>query len=209
MRVILAKIKNALKIEIPRGWDWADWQAWLYSPAFARFTPGLITLTGLWCGWILFSQCLPLIHAWRFNPDAGNHLTPTIKIPHATIVTSIAQYHVFGISANTQRIAQGNLELRGVFLGLAAMNSTAVIGTNDNTDEAPYSVGDELPDGSRLVAVLDDHIIIDRHGLTENLFLKPDSPQDFNQAETLFVSNDENAAVTSENLDNKSASNDG
>jgi hypothetical protein len=207
MAITLMKIKEALKVGWLHEWAWEDWRVWINAPSFLRVIPLLIGVSGLWCLWLIYTLWNPMIQAMRFNAADYTNSPSDLQLAPRVAIPSVAQYHIFGISANTQRVAQGSLELRGVFMGSTPENSTVVVGTIDQPDESLFSVNETLPDGSILVSIFEDHIVKDRNGVIENLFIKPDNVLELDQPDSAFISNSENPSNNGVSYDARQGSN--
>ncbi len=80
----------------------------------------------------------------------------------------LADYYIFGNPAlSAQSKETVNWTLRGIIIDKNDKN-TAVLGTSD-LDEATYNVGDRLSDGSIVMKILPDQVMLSRDGQIETL----------------------------------------
>ncbi len=181
---------------------------WFTSPTGLRASYWLVVLSSVIVLLTFFGQIYDVwsIHATNWSKVA--QLQPRVKNMAVSKPVPLAQYHLFGIDAETLRIATGNLELHGVFVSTIPTLSTAVIaqiGSEENT----YQVNEVLPDGSKLLKVTDDHVSIERNGLIENLFLPADEQVNFDAPEEgdTNLDSEENNLTNADNENGPESSN--
>ena len=122
---------------------------------------------------------LPASAAWT---PAPGFVDPTPTKP-ALNPETLANAHLFGqyqATASTASLAnapdtQLNFTLLGILSGSTEKESLALI-AKDNTDEAPYAIGDDVSPGVTLQAIFLDRVILARNGQLETLRLDKDAP---------------------------------
>ena len=104
-------------------------------------------------------------------------LVAASRVQRPTIdIAAITNTHLFGVAP----IAAGNganapqtsmpLVLTGVIAGNDPRDGIAILGPSIAATKV-YAVGDNIPGGARLHAVLNDHVLLERNGLLETLAL--------------------------------------
>lgn len=135
----------------------------------------LIVLFGVVCAWLLARIAGTLL-------GGGSVATvPSDDVPYAGLAApapeSLARWHLFGNALPTTDPRQSamsapasaeNLKLVGLFAESGSDTGVALI-ADETGAQAAYRVGALLPGGSRLHAVLADHVLLDRDGQRESL----------------------------------------
>lgn len=124
---------------------------------------------------------VPLPQSAAWSPAPG--MVESGPQRQALNADALAAAHLFGqlqTSASTASLAnapdtQLNFTLLGILAGSTEAESLALI-AKDNTDEAPYSIGDDVSPGVNLQAIFPDRVILSRNGRLETLRLDKDAP---------------------------------
>lgn len=177
---------------------------WFGTPTGQRASLGLFGICALAALLTLFGQIYDLWTIHKTNWYSVTAVQPSIKTNAAAKTIPLAQYHLFGINPETLRVSTGNLELHGVFVSTLPTLSTAIIATIGG-EENTYQVNEILPDGSKLLSVTSDHVVIEHNGLMENLFLPADNQLDLNIPNEELTSPEEDTGNTgnTDNTDNE------
>jgi type II secretory pathway component PulC len=144
---------------------------WLSSPKGLRACYGVLIGLGVLTLLIVITQLNDFRHI-----HASNWASATQPPPHINAVAQepipLAQWHLFGVNEQTAKVAQGDLELRGIFMGKGGnKQSTCVIAVSGGEEET-YTINDQLPDGSKVINILPDRVVIEHNGTIENLMMK-------------------------------------
>ncbi|MGB7406750.1 MAG: type II secretion system protein N [Pacificimonas sp.] len=101
----------------------------------------------------------------------------TVRLPSAPTQDFSALDGVFGISASDDPVAisQGDVELFGVRMNLGSGRGGAILQAGDDP-QASFRVGEEIAPGITLFAVAQDHVILERGGARERLYLDQSAP---------------------------------
>lgn len=141
----------------------------------------LLTATLAWQLASLFWALMPLPKSAAWTPAPG-FADPAASKPTIS-VDSLSAAHLFGqyqASASAASLVnapdtQLNFTLLGILSGSTERESRALI-AKDNTDEASYSIGDDVSPGVNLQAIFIDRVVLSRNGRLETLRLDKDSP---------------------------------
>ncbi|MCJ8191274.1 type II secretion system protein N [Sphingomicrobium aestuariivivum] len=96
------------------------------------------------------------------------------------------------VAAGGEGVTDLDLELFGTTLNRGAGTGSAIIATEDGVQQS-FAVGDEVSPGVRLAEVAFDHVVLDRGGVRERLYLDGSVP-----ADTVEVPDTSNAATGTE-----------
>lgn len=101
------------------------------------------------------------------------HATFTAALPERASAAEAGQ--LFGISAAKNVAAQGvalpNVQLLGIFAASAGKKGFAILKL-DNKRQTGVAEGEEVATGTRLVAVHDDHVLLERAGVQQRVNLE-------------------------------------
>ncbi len=114
----------------------------------------LHSLVGLW-------QAISILP----NPQ---QITSTGAAPRAEQTIDIES--LFGKAPSLLKITEGGLLLRGIFTSSTPETGSAIIGTQGKPPKL-YIVGDRLPNGTTLVAVHDEQVVLEKAGEQSMLLL--------------------------------------
>ena len=102
-------------------------------------------------------------------------LTPASTTISSIKKSSIAESHLFGSHENFSSVeTRTQWTLRGIILGSKAENNLAIIASSD-TDERIYRPGDQLTDGTEIVSILSDRVVLTHNGAPETLLISWDT----------------------------------
>ncbi|HEX4872847.1 MAG TPA: type II secretion system protein GspC [Nevskiaceae bacterium] len=132
----------------------------------------------------LLWKLVPSPEAARWQPAPV--LAPSGPAPSAALpVREIASARLFGelvrasdtaaLSPEQIRDTRLNLTLLGIFAATDGPRSRALI-AQQNGEEKPYAVGDDVVSGVRLQQIFPDRVILSRNGQLETLRLDKDKP---------------------------------
>ena len=97
--------------------------------------------------------------------SAGPHL-PTVGMsggaPRANIPTQDFA-GLFGTAPSLLKVAEGGLLLRGIFASGTPETGSAIIATHGHKPKL-YVVGDHLPNGTKLIAVHEHQVVLEKGG---------------------------------------------
>ena len=119
----------------------------------------------------------------RLNSSGMVGVTPAKKN------LSIVEWHLFGEQAGPVTEANMKWVLRGIILGNKMTQNFAIIASSD-TDETVYKSGDKLADGTIVMGIQPDKVLLIHEGTIETLYLpgtedhKQNSLLDSNEATT-------------------------
>lgn len=151
---------------------------WL-APAATAFLVAAI-------GWMLARLVWALMPApasaqWRPAPVPVS-VSGTRSGPNIEAIISAKLFGVYQAPANPSAAALNqapdtrlSLTLMGILAGSSERDSRALI-AQQNGDEQPYSIGDDIVRGVTLQAIFPDRVILSRNGALETLRLDKDSP---------------------------------
>jgi general secretion pathway protein C len=166
----MATLMSGSAVRLPRGLP-----AWLRSGRRSPRETWPMLLAGL-LGALLVWQCVRLL--WTL-------LTPLSPLgawqPQAAVIASPAERRALfsGFDPYFRSNAQGpaaatvtsaGLTLFGINLNEATGGGSAIIAGEDGV-QTSYAVGDEIAPGLKLAGVAFDHVLLDRGGARESLFL--------------------------------------
>jgi general secretion pathway protein C len=126
---------------------------------------------------VLAAQLAALI--WRALGSAGSDTAPAVAVDTATApaidLAAIVNAHLFGVAAATgdpssAPATSANLTLAGTLAGPDPALGWAIIGASGQSARV-YATGASLPGGTKLAAVYQDRVILDRNGARESLML--------------------------------------
>ncbi|WP_211325779.1 type II secretion system protein N [Hephaestia caeni] len=102
-----------------------------------------------------------------------------VDLPVGARLASFARFDPFYRTApdddGAQAVTSLPLKLMGVRINEATGLGSAIIATPDDV-QTSYAVGDEITGGARLKAVAIDHVVIDKGGADELLYLDQSEP---------------------------------
>lgn len=136
----------------------------------------------------------------------GEWRPPTARLPVPAVRTALlGNIDPFGRSGpattDPNLVTSLDLELFGIRQNLGAGTGSAIIGTPDG-EQMSFAVGEEIMPGATLAEVAFDHVVIDRGGLREKLFLDESEPAQLvgGAAESAAVASDSSADLTAGNV---------
>ncbi|HVT35945.1 MAG TPA: type II secretion system protein GspC [Nevskiaceae bacterium] len=126
---------------------------------------------------------LPIPAAMTWHPAPAAVAAPSAPAAAGTNLEAVVSAHLFGqyqaptTQANLEAAPEThlNLTLFGILAGSTDTDSRALIG-QQNGDEAPYAVGQDVVHGVTLQAIFPDRVILSRNGSLETLRLDKDAP---------------------------------
>ncbi|TXH04928.1 MAG: type II secretion system protein GspC [Nevskiaceae bacterium] len=127
----------------------------------------------------LFWALMPTPESARWQPAPV--VPPPAAHPAGSKLDTILAARLFGLyQAQPGNLAAApdtrlNLTLMGIFAGDRKSESRAVI-AQQNGDEQPYAIGDQVVNGVSLQAIFPDRVILSRNGALETLKLDKDKP---------------------------------
>ena len=107
-----------------------------------------------------------------------------------TQIQTLADRHLFGISMQTKDLPLSNLalNLQGIsFLGKHNSENSAIIGQSSAAAKS-YHVGDNLPFGAIIKAILPKQVNIEHNGQLERLVLPKTNLEEYHNEEALLPS---------------------
>lgn len=120
--------------------------------------------------WVAVTPVSPL-GAWR--PPAATILSPAAR---AALFARFDPFHRAAVPAGgTAAVTSLALKLYGIRVNEASGLGSAIIQTPDG-QQASYSVGEKIIDGVTLKAVSADHVVIDKGGSDELLYIDQSQP---------------------------------
>jgi general secretion pathway protein C len=114
---------------------------------------------------------------WRPAPVISNSVEYSSG-PNLDAIISARLFGLYQPQVNNLAAAPDtrlNLTLLGIFAGTRKSESRALIG-QQNGDEQPYSIGQDVVSGVNLQAIFPDRVILSRNGVLETLRLDKDKP---------------------------------
>ena len=156
----------------------------LYRRHGAKLAPLLALLLTAMLAWQLanlFWALMPLPKSATWTPAPGfadpAGSKPTLSIDSLSAAHLFGQYQASASSASLVNApdTQLNFTLIGILSGSTEQESRALI-AKDNTDEAAYSIGDDVASGVSLQAIFIDRVVLSRNGRLETLRLDKDAP---------------------------------
>jgi general secretion pathway protein C len=126
---------------------------------------------------VLAAQLAALI--WRALGSAGSDTAPAVAVDTAAApaidLAAIVNAHLFGVAAaagdpSSAPATSANLSLAGTLAGPDPAVGWAIIGASGQSARV-YATGASLPGGTKLAAVYQDRVILDRNGARESLML--------------------------------------
>jgi len=126
---------------------------------------------------VLAAQLASLL--WRALGSTNGEAVPPAAVDGAAAppvdLESIVNAHLFGVAGmsgdpNAAPATSANLALAGTLAGVNPEQGWAIIGASGQAARV-YATGAALPGGTKLVAVYQDRVILDRNGTRESLAL--------------------------------------
>lgn len=149
-------------------WGWRQrWPQWLVLLLIAALAFQLVRLF-----WTLATPAGP-IGDWRAS--AARLLTPAERRPLFASLDPFFRNQ--GEAAGAASVTALDLSLFGVNMNEASGGGSAIIAGADGVQNS-FAVGDEVVPGVTLAAVAFDHVILDRGGARESLYIDQSEPAD-------------------------------
>lgn len=166
----MVMLMSGSAVRLPRGLP-----AWLRS---GRRSPreiwpmalaGLLGVLLVWqCVWLLWTLLTPLSPLGAWQPQAAVIASPAERRALFTSLDPFFRSNAQGPAAAT--VTSAGLTLFGINLNEATGGGSAIIAGEDGI-QTSYAVGDEIAPGLKLAGVAFDHVLLDRGGARESLFL--------------------------------------
>ncbi|MFI4956043.1 MAG: type II secretion system protein N [Gammaproteobacteria bacterium] len=126
-----------------------------------RVSPWLPIATLGLAGVVVLYSLTGFFHVLTGNPTAStmglSHSAPRAMAPTADMTT------LFGKTPDLLKVAEGGLSLRGIFMSATPEAGSAIIGLKGQKPKL-YIVGDKLPNGTTLVAVHEQQVVLEKSG---------------------------------------------
>ena len=119
--------------------------------------------------WTLFTPLLPF---GDFQMARGEVPAPVVR---DAMLGGVDPFDGAPAAAGAATVTSLDLELFGIRQNLGAGTGGAIIGTPDD-QQVSVQIGDEIVPGATLAAVAFDHVVIDRGGIEERLYLDGSTP---------------------------------
>lgn len=130
---------------------------------------GLLGALLIWqCVRLLWTLLTPLSPLGAWQPQAAVIVSPAERRALFTSLDPFFRGNAPGPASAT--ITSAGLTLFGINLNEATGGGSAIIAGEDGV-QASYAVGDEIAPGLKLAGVAFDHVLLDRGGARESLFL--------------------------------------
>ena len=131
-----------------------------------------ITLLGAGLVWqsvsLLWTLIVPLSSFGMWQPQTAVIASPAER--RALFISIDPFFRSAGQGAATATVTSAGLTLFGININEATGGGSAIIAGEDGIQNS-YAVGDEIAPGLKLVGVAFDHVLLDRGGARESLFL--------------------------------------
>jgi len=157
-------------VRLPRGLP-----AWLRSgrrsprEIWPMLLAGLLGALLVWqCVRLLWTLLTPLSPLGAWQPQAAVIASPAERRALFTSLDPFFRGNAQGPAAAT--VTSAGLTLFGINLNEATGGGSAIIAGEDGI-QTSYAVGDEIAPGLKLAGVAFDHVLLDRGGARESLFL--------------------------------------
>lgn len=119
--------------------------------------------------WVMLTPILPL----------GDYQMPSGQVPAPVVrdamLGGVDPFDGAPVGTGAASVTSLDLELFGIRQNLGAGTGGAIIGTPDG-QQINVQIGDEIVAGATLAAVAFDHVVIDRGGIEERLYLDESTP---------------------------------
>ena len=119
--------------------------------------------------WVLVTPITPF-GDWKMAQ--GDVPAPAVR---SVVLGGIDPFDGAVVSTSAANVTSLDLELFGIRQNLGAGTGGAIIATPDG-EQVSVQVGDEIMPGATLAAVAFDHVVIDRGGIEERLYLDESAP---------------------------------
>jgi len=130
---------------------------------------GLLGALLIWqCVRLLWTLLTPLSPLGAWQPQAAVIVSPAERRALFTSLDPFFRGNAQGPASAT--VTSAGLTLFGINLNEATGGGSAIIAGEDGI-QTSYAVGDEIAPGLKLVGVAFDHVLLDRGGARESLFL--------------------------------------
>lgn len=122
---------------------------------------------------------------WALLTDDEQPVTSTITKPkiapkanNQKAFRQLTSANLFGIAGQTKTTkatkapeTRLNLVLKGVFAAIPMTNASAIIAKGKNGKEEIYGIGDKLPGGVTIKEIHPEHVVLERKGQLETLYM--------------------------------------
>ena len=101
-----------------------------------------------------------------FRVVTGTPTIPTMGLKNSApraMATDADIAALFGKTPDLLKVAEGGLSLRGIFMSATPEMGSAIIGLKGQKPKL-YIVGDKLPNGTTLVAVHEEQVVLEKAG---------------------------------------------
>ena len=166
----MATLMSRSAVRLPRGWP-----AWLRAGKRTPRALWPVLLVGLLAFLLLFQLVMlvwtlvtPLSPLGVWQPQTAVIASPAER--RALFVSFDPFFRAGGQGPASATVTALGLTLFGVNMNEATGGGSAIIAGEDGV-QSSYAVGDEIAPGVKLVGVAFDHVLLDRGGARESLFL--------------------------------------
>jgi general secretion pathway protein C len=166
----MVMLMSGSAVRLPRGLP-----AWLRSgrrsprEIWPMLLAGLLGALLVWqCVRLLWTLLTPLSPLGAWQPQAAVIASPAERRALFTSLDPFFRGNAQGPAAAT--VTSAGLTLFGINLNEATGGGSAIIAGEDGI-QTSYAVGDEIAPGLKLAGVAFDHVLLDRGGARESLFL--------------------------------------
>lgn len=157
-----------------------------YQERYARWLlPAVQALLVIAIGWTLARLLWSLVPTpqaaqWRPAPVVASGAAARSASAGVETIVAAKLFGVYQAPTTASALSQApdtnlNLTLLGILAGSTDLDSRALIG-QQNGEEKPYSIGQDIVGGVSLQAIFPDRVILSRNGALETLRLDKNSP---------------------------------
>ncbi|MGH6693650.1 type II secretion system protein N [Sphingopyxis sp.] len=166
----MATLMSGSAVRLPRALP-AWLRAWRRSPReiWPRLLAGLLGALLIWqCVRLLWALLTPLSPLGAWQPQAAVIASPAERRALFSSLDPFFRGNAQGPASTT--VTSAGLTLFGINLNEATGGGSAIIAGEDGI-QTSYAVGDEIAPGLKLAGVAFDHVLLDRGGARESLFI--------------------------------------